>query len=254
MPTDYDAQTFAERYNRSRALSEGLVQQWATVLAARTPAQEVSDVLDAGCGTGRFWPVFRLAWSPHRIVAVDRSASMLLTARPGSDVVRVVGDLNALPLRPDPAFDVVFVSMSLHYSSDPQACVAELVARLRPGGRLFVRTGTDETLLSFDFLAHFPSALAAERRAMPRLADLMEWLKGQAVTVVAVETVAAATPTSRRRALRQVVRRGFPSLELVSRGEFVLGTARYAVNLALTWVMRRPRPPERSVLVTARRP
>lgn len=252
MRTSYGAPGFAKSYGRARALPDDMRNVWADRLREVASADAVSTVLDVGAGVGRFWPVFAAAWNPSTIIALDRSAAMLGQGADLSEVVRVVGDLDSVPLR-NASVDIAFCSMSLHYSPNPASAVEQLSHVVRPGGWLCVRSGTTESLASFDFLTFFPTAIRAEARAMPSQELLESWVAGHGFDMVKVTTITAGKPASRIDALRAVLRRGFPSLQLVPRLEFAAGVAQYACWLTWTAVRRLPRPGERSVLLVARR-
>ena len=89
------------------------------------------DVLDAGCGTGRYARVV-IEGGARSVTAVDSSVAMLAHACAcGAQYVR--GDIRALPIRDD-AFDLVVSGLML-----PDIAELGLVARewfrvLRPGG------------------------------------------------------------------------------------------------------------------------
>src|ERR1019366_4065579 len=150
MKTDYNA-AFAPRYAQSRALSRLAQQVWAVELARVAEGRRVSTVVDLGAGAGRFWPIFRRAWQPDTIVAVDTSLTMLGQSDDHTAVLRIVGDIDALPLASSSA-DLCFCSMILHYSVATTRVLSRLQEVLRPGGAVCVRTGTPVTLGSFDFL------------------------------------------------------------------------------------------------------
>lgn len=253
MPTDYNSSEFVESYAQSRNLTSQFVKRWAARLAENTQSEHVATVLDVGAGTGRFWPILRAAWSPQTILAIDHSQMMIHASRPDPDVIRVVADLDCLPLRRDAAFDVVFSSMALHYSRDPRGCVEDLAATVRPNGWLCVRSGTAETIASFEFLRFFPTALAAERHAMPTRSEVLGWLTAAELKITAIEEISVGPPLRRRRALRTIASRGFPSLQLVAARELALGLLLYAGYLAWTWLTRAERPLERSMLFVAQR-
>lgn len=249
--TDYARLGFADRYARARGISAEFRERWRERLAAAVPAAEARAVLDVGAGNGRFWPILQDAWRPTSIVAIERSSEMLERAERVDGVSRVRADLNALPIA-DSGVDVVFCSMALQYSLDPAEAVSEFVRVLRPGGWLVLRTGTHSTLSSFEFLKFFPAALAAERRAMPDDAELQRWLSRPDVEFRGVTSL-SMDPKPRRAALRDVVVRGFPSLQLVSEAEFRWGVARYGLWCAANFLTRGTRVGESSLLVVARR-
>lgn len=251
MRTDYARPGFADRYARARGISSEFQNQWRDQLAAAVPASEARTVLDVGAGNGRFWPILQDAWRPISIVAIDRSSEMLERAGQIDGVCRVRADLNALPIT-DARVDVVFCSMALQYSAHPGEAVSEFVRVLRPGGWLVLRTGTHSTLNSFEFLKFFPTALAAERRAMPEDGELQRWLSRLDVEILSVKTL-SINPKPRRTALRDVALRGFPSLQLVSKAEFCWGITQYGLWCSANYLTSRIRVGESSLLVVARR-
>lgn len=253
MRTNYHSRRFVGSYGRARRFSPVARDFWTSQLTEHTPAESVLTVLDVGAGTGRFWPVLQSAWSPQAIVAVDRSFAMLQAASTRRGVIRVVGDIDALPIPRAAGFDVAFCSMSLQYSQNPSECVKKLKAAVRPGGWLYIRIGTHETLSSFDFLKFFPTALAAERTAMPMRSELLTWMSDDGLEVINIGEVSAEPPASRVSALRTVLTRGFPSLQMVSSIELSRGSLLYTLHLVACCILRRARPTEQSVLVVARR-
>lgn len=95
------------------------------------------DVLDAGCGAGRYSEVALTAGA--NVTALDLSEAAY-TARsnlhPWGPRLKVVrGDLSAPPL-PRRSFDRVFSIGVLQHTADPLRAVRALVQRLRPGGEL----------------------------------------------------------------------------------------------------------------------
>lgn len=92
---------------------------------------------DFGCGTGLLTE--RLAREYRQIDAVDRSPAMLAIVqakveRHGWDHVRTSTELPG----PTPKYDLVVCSSVLGFVDDYPATVAQLVARMKPGG-LFVQ-------------------------------------------------------------------------------------------------------------------
>ena len=251
--TDYNAPGFAKRFVRSRAFDEPTRRIWVQALREATDCGTFAAVLDLGAGTGRFWPVLREAWLPSQIIAVDRSSEMLFVATRDADVEVVLGNIDDLPDTLPPV-DACLCSMVLHYSRDASAVCSRLFELLRTGGMICVRTGTQETIGTYFFARSFPTALAAERAAMPWLADVVRWLAAAGFADVRHVEVPVTPASSYRSYLRKVVTRGYPSLQLVPRTEFSVGF----VRLAFTCLGRRLRgfavPPEHSVLVTGRRP
>jgi ubiquinone/menaquinone biosynthesis C-methylase UbiE len=98
------------------------------------------DVLDAGCGTGRY--ALRLAQAGARVCGLDGCEEMLAVARrkaaeAGLEIDLRLGDVTHLPY-PDACFDIAICALTLCHVADIRGAVAELARVLRPGGRLVV--------------------------------------------------------------------------------------------------------------------
>jgi len=96
-------------------------------------------VLDLAAGTGDLARSAREAGGGSlEVVATDLTPEMLRVGvqRPGAAIRGwVVGDAEALPY-PDACFDRVLVGYGLRNFADLEACLAEILRCLRPGGRL----------------------------------------------------------------------------------------------------------------------
>lgn len=96
-------------------------------------------VLDAGCGTGRAFPLLRDAvGAAGRVVGVDVTPEMIRSARDrGRAEVGplLIADVGRLPLR-DGVADGVLASGLISHVPRPAAVLAELARVTRPGGRL----------------------------------------------------------------------------------------------------------------------
>jgi len=85
-------------------------------------------ILDVGCGTKAYFPIFAGAASEY--VGVD------VQENPYADVH---GAIEALPL-PDSSFDVVLCTQVLEHVPDPARAVSELYRVTAPGGRVLAST------------------------------------------------------------------------------------------------------------------
>jgi ubiquinone/menaquinone biosynthesis C-methylase UbiE len=95
-------------------------------------------VLDVGCGAGHVSTlVARLVGPKGSVVGIDREADVLEYAREhvstDADVSFVQGDFRD-DAAVDGRFDAVVGRYVLMYQSDPEAAVASLASRVRPGG------------------------------------------------------------------------------------------------------------------------
>ncbi|MBI3844679.1 MAG: class I SAM-dependent methyltransferase [Planctomycetes bacterium] len=121
-------------------------------------------VLDAGCGTGQLAAFLALAAPQRTIVAVDACRASLREAaafrdRTGtSNLTLARCDLFALALA-RAAFDVVVCRGVVHHTPDPDGAIAEVAARVAPGGVL--------VLGFYESVARIPHLV---RRGIARLA------------------------------------------------------------------------------------
>ena len=104
----------------------------------------VRDVLECGCGTGRFWEAHP-GPSSMRVTLTDLSPGMVseATARAAaSGFATVRGEACDVQLLPydDASFDVVVANHMLYHVPDPDRGVAEIARVLRPGGVALVAT------------------------------------------------------------------------------------------------------------------
>ncbi len=125
------------------------------------PAGPVARLLDVGCGTGHTVIALARRLPAVEFVGVDVSSTALDQAR---DLAGAAGMANLLFERADATgsleslgtFDVVLALGVLHHVPEVSTAVANLVARLRPGGRLVLwmygRHGRAAHLLNRKFL------------------------------------------------------------------------------------------------------
>ena len=94
--------------------------------------------LEIGCGTGALTSAICRLCEPASIVACDRSESFVAHAREQLADPRasfIVASIEALPGR-DAGFDAVVSGLVLNFLPNPDAAVACMRERLRPGGTL----------------------------------------------------------------------------------------------------------------------
>lgn len=118
---------------------------WGQKVLARLNVRGDERAIDAGCGSGRLTAAL-LERLPHgRLVAIDRSRNMLVTARAnlrpvfGSRVAFVQVSLPDLPF--NNAADLVFSTATFHWVKDHAALFAGILGALRRGGRLHAQCG-----------------------------------------------------------------------------------------------------------------
>ena len=162
-PIEWDARAYD-------VLSEPQVE-WGRRILASLELRGDEVAIDAGCGTGRLTAELAALLPRGRVIALDRSPSMLEAARSrlgdgeGRFEFRAV-DLQRLDLVG--VADLVFSTATFHWIPDHPALFARLFDALRPGGSLVAQCGGRGNLDRFAF--RLEAIVAADRR-LAALAD-----------------------------------------------------------------------------------
>ena len=130
---------------------------WGQKVLARLSVAGDERAIDAGCGSGRLTGELLERLPRGRLVAIDRSWNMLLTARAnlrpafGDRVSFVQVSLPHLPLV-DWA-DLVFSTATFHWIKDHESLFENIRRALRPGGWLVAQCGGGPNLVRAHALA-----------------------------------------------------------------------------------------------------
>ena len=130
----------AESYERFAG-----IQQWAAEqLLQQSDFPVDAQVLDAGCGTGRF--TARLA-EKYQVTGLDIAPGMVEYGRSHYPQVSrwLTGDIEQLPLA-DQSLDGIFSSLAVQWSQHPQTLMTEWQRVLKQGGRVYLATLGPQTL------------------------------------------------------------------------------------------------------------
>lgn len=130
---------------------------WGQKVLDRLDLHGVARAIDAGCGSGRLTGALMDRLPNGRLVAIDRSWNMLLTARTNLRPVygpRVSFVQVSLPDLPFHRWaDLVFSTATFHWIKDHPALFAGIFTALRPGGRLHAQCGGGPNLVRAHELA-----------------------------------------------------------------------------------------------------
>jgi trans-aconitate methyltransferase len=146
---------------------------WGRRVLSRLEVVGDERVIDAGCGTGRLTAELMTRLPAGRLVAIDRSWNMLLTARAnlrpqfGARVSYVRVELPLMPF--NEWADLVFSTATFHWVRDHDALFRNICRALRPGGRLFAQCGGGPNL------AHAHALAERVMRHEPFTAYFRDW-------------------------------------------------------------------------------
>ena len=125
---NYDQTNMAAGYDAGRAYSPQVLAYWLDVISRSVPKGSVSEILDLGCGTGRYSNGLA-DYFQASVVGIDPSEKMLAEAqRKASARVRYErASAESLPLR-DAAVDMFlsrwrFITLSIRTAPPPNAAV-----------------------------------------------------------------------------------------------------------------------------------
>ena len=157
---DYDKTNMLAAYDAGRGYSPAVLALWLDVISRWVPKGTVSEILDIGCGTGRYSTALAAHFNA-RVIAVDPSENMLAEARKKvTEAVRYErASAESLPL-PDASIDMVFMSMVFHHFDDPGQAVRECRRVLRRGGTVCLRAATIDRIGTYPYAPFFPGSCA----------------------------------------------------------------------------------------------
>ena len=187
---DYDRTNIPEMYKLGRDHGPAFLEQWMKAVAAHVEPPGVRDILDLGCGTGRFSD--GLATHFDAIVfGIDPSIKMLrqaLESRTTGRVHYAMGVAESVPLRAD-SVDMVFISMVFHHFTDPRAVSEECRRVLRRHGRVFLRTASLEQISSYPYVPFFPESRILLERRLPTLSFQRDVFEAASFQTLSYEVV-----------------------------------------------------------------
>lgn len=162
-------------------------------LAARS-SPTVRAVCDIGCGRGTTTVALALQLAPTRLVALDRSLTLLAVVRErlataNCSVEAVCADFHQLPW-PDASIDVAVAAFCLYHSPSPEQVVAEIARCLAPGGKAVLVTKSADSYQEIDRLIA-QTGLDPQARMRPSLYESFhsDTAPGVAATGLQIEQV-----------------------------------------------------------------
>jgi len=170
---DYNQAGMGRLYDLARSYRPEVMASWLRPIGAYVPAAR--DILDLGCGTGRFTQALATLYGAH-VTGIDPSASMLAQAADkltSPDVRLICAAAEAIPT-PDACFDLIFSSMVFHHLVDREVAALECRRVLRPGGSVVIRNATRETNRHSPYARFFHGFVAVVDAKLPAQSDIAD--------------------------------------------------------------------------------
>jgi ubiquinone/menaquinone biosynthesis C-methylase UbiE len=167
---DYDKTNIPDKYNQGRDHGPAFLELWMNVVAGHVDPSQVHDILDLGCGTGRFSQALALRFNAN-LIGIDPSTKMLQQALQGRSNGRICyasGLAEAVPLASN-SIDLIFISMVFHHFSDPLAVAEECRRVLGPHGRVCLRTASLEKISIYPYVPFFPTSPPLLEKRLPSI-------------------------------------------------------------------------------------
>lgn len=223
MAFTYQESDVHQRYDLGRALAADATHALVGLLR-RYASYPVRQVVDLGCGTGRFTVALAEAFDAA-VVGVEPAANMRAAAeakaRPAAARF-APGSAECIPL-PGGTADLVFLSQVFHHLTDRTAALREIRRVLRSGGRLCVRQTTRENLDSYAYQRFFPEARALDERRLPFRAELLDLARACRYRLIALETLGHEIAATTSDYVAKIALRTYSDLACLSDAAFHAG-------------------------------
>jgi len=158
-------------------MGAGNLEKWISSLVDCGEIGEQSNVLEIGCGTGRFTIPLWERTGAH-ITAIDPSVDMIRIARRKEHSEMVTWEICGAEHLPYPGsyFDCAYMFFVIQHLEEAQNALAEIYRVLRPGGSLVIATASHAMLRCEYFYRFFPGLLGRELSRFPSIPALKRLL------------------------------------------------------------------------------
>jgi len=214
----------ADTYDVAHTLSKQNLELWIELISEKIGPRRKVELLDLGCGTGRFSipTATRLGFS---VTGADNSEEMLRETRKkegGAQVKWDIQDATSLSY-PDGSFDAVFMSHLLHHIDDPLKVVKECYRVLRFPGTILNRYGAIEDIRDDPEHRFFPGTIELDEARTPTVEQVEKWFRTAGFYDISSETIVQQTYRSAEERLRKAESKSISVLTLIRQSAFKQG-------------------------------
>ena len=222
-PNIYGSSDVVSAYDQSRELPPETQDLWRATFREMVPVGDIKNVLDVGCGTGRFTRLLCGAFDAD-VVGVEPSPKMLEIAQGslGPRVRCAQGTAESTGCQAG-LFDLAFLSMVVHHVEDHPRAWQEMKRVLRTDRYLLVRNSTIENISDHPLFVHFPEARAVELERMPSRRGLIDEVTSEGFASTGHRTVLQVFAENPDRYVQKVGMRSLSSLNMIDDEAFERG-------------------------------
>lgn len=184
----------ASYYDEGRSLSEQNIDLWLGLISKHSKAPQGAQVLDLGCGTGRFALQMATRLQFH-VTGADSSKEMLAKAKEKDTAGLVKWDCQDAECLtyPDTSFDVVLMSHLLHHVNSAPRVIRECKRILNVSGVILIRYGAIEQIQDDVEHTFFPEVLTLDEVRTPTVKMVEKWLRDAGFTDIISEEIVQRT-------------------------------------------------------------
>ncbi len=224
-----DYSKIASFYDRAHTMRDENLKLWRNMVSERINPGTDTQLLDLGCGTGKFSLIFA-ADLGVKVTAADASPAMLEKAVE-KDTAGVIkwGLQNAERLTfADETFDAVFMSHLLHHLDSPLTALRGCKRVLKRSGAVLIRYGAIEQIREDYRHVFFPETLEIDEPRTPSVAMVENWLEQAGFSRVESEEVKQITFEDSGEVLKATQHRITSVLSMIPESVFETGLKKLA--------------------------
>lgn len=223
-----DYKEIAKTYDISRSIAEETLDLWLAIILEKIGSRQKIEILDLGCGTGRFSIPMAILLG-FSVTGADKSEEMLMKARKkdGADCVKWdIQDAMSLSY-PNASFNAVFMSHLLHHVEDPLKVVEDCYRILKAGGVILNRYGSIEDISDDPEHRFFPETIGIDKTRTPTVEQVEKWFRAAGFNDVSSETISQNTYSSAEDRLKKAELKSTSVLTLISEFAFEKGIEKF---------------------------